>query len=474
MSGGDLLEMTLVEAGSAIRARDVSSCELTSAVLNRIDQLDRNLHCFITVDVEAALVAADRADVDIARGRWRGYLHGVPLALKDIFDRTGCVTTAGSRIPNRPAIGTATVLSRLQSAGAIIIGALNMDEFAAGGTGANPHFGRCRNPWRTDYITGGSSCGSAAASAARMVFGSLGADTGGSIRLPASMCGVVGLKPTYGRISRAGSTARSWSVDCVGPMARTAEDCAVIFEAVAGTDPADPTTSPLPISALPSFTSTDLVGLRIGLASGEWFSEISCEIEDLMREACDVFRDLGAQVVEVCIPDLELLTDLQQIIVKCEAATIMGGTLRHRPNEISWPVRSILYEGFFITAPRYLEALSMRASLLERHVNDVFRDVDIVLAPVTAEPVPRFDAMQTRTEAEQESKFSDSARFTRFSNYLGTPSLAVPCGFTSNGLPAGFQLLGCPFSEGELLSAAHAYLRSTRWHQRHPRLTDHC
>lgn len=461
-----LADLTLAEAGRAVRRGEVTSRRLTEMLLQRIADLNPGLGCFIRVDAERALAAACRADAEIAAGHWRGPLHGVPLAHKDIFDRPGFVTTAGSRIPDRPAKATATVIARLDAAGAIDFGSLNMDEFAAGGTGDNLGFGRCRNPWNPLFITGGSSSGSAAAVAARLVFGSFGADAGGSIRQPAACCGVVGLKPTYGRVSRAAAAARSWSVDCIGPFARTAEDCALLLQVVAGEDAADPTAGRVPVPDYASMLGEGVRGRRIGLAVGPWFEDVSDEIARLLQDAAVVFRDLGAATVSIEIPDLALVTDLQQVLVKCEAATLHAKTLRTRPADVSWRVRSLLYEGFFIPAPRYLEALSLRAALLERHVREVFGNVDLLLAPVNSEAVPEFQTIKTESDAEQETLFSRSARFTRFANYLGTPGLVVPCGFTGNRLPSGFQLLGRPYAEAELLAAGHTFLQATGW-QRH-------
>jgi aspartyl-tRNA(Asn)/glutamyl-tRNA(Gln) amidotransferase subunit A len=447
-----------------IRTREVKARAIVEAALARISALDPDLRCFIRIDSDGAFMAADRADREIAAGRWRGPLHGVPLAHKDIFDRPGRVTSCGTRLPRLPASRLATPLARLDEAGAIELGTLNLDELAAGDIGDNPTFGRCRNPWNRDAITGGSSAGSAAAVAARLAFGSLGGDTGGSIRQPAANCGIVGLKPTYGRVSRFGAAARAWSIDCIGPLARTAEDCAILLQAIAGKDANDPTTSDEPVPDYASVLLAGARGKRVALAAGDWFDDVSSEVAAALSDAATILRELGASVIRLEVPDLPLLTDLHQIVVKCESASIHRATLRARPGDLSARARSVLYDGLFIPATCYLEALSMRAPLLERHLEAVFGQADALLAPVSGESASRIQDLGSPL-VDQNMRFAASARFTRFSNYLGTPSLALPAGFSPGGLPIGLQLIGRPFEEPELLAIGHALLEATGWHR---------
>ncbi len=461
---------TLVEIAENIRLREVGSVQVTEALLERIGRLDPSVNAFISLHSDEALAAAQRAEDALMRGDRRGMLHGVPLAHKDAFQRKNKVATAGARVFDQPADSTATVIGRLEDAAAVNLGTLNLDEFAAGGTGENRHHGRCCNPWAPQHITGGSSSGSAAAVAARFVYAALGGDAGGSIRIPAALCGVVGLKPTFGRVSRFGALPRTWSMDCIGPLARTAEDCALLLEVIAGRDSEDPTAAHVEVPEYRKGLRTDLKGLVIGVASGPEFEDLDAAISDLLDAALGVLRSLGARTVPVTVPDVSLLNDLQQVLVKCEAATLLGPLMRTRGDLISLPAMSVIQAGLLIPATRYLEAKSMRGPLLRAHVEAVFGKVDALFAPVVPGPAPTIPSTLSEDSAAVERLFTRSARFTRFANYLGTPGLSVPCGFTVSGLPAAFQLLGRPFSEQMLLAVAHAYQSATNHHHRAPAL----
>ena len=465
-----LHELTLAQAGESVRRRDVTALALTEAALARAEDVQPKVNCFLRIDRETALEAADRADAEIAAGNWRGPLHGVPLAHKDVFDREAHVATAGTILFDTPATSRATVMSRLEAAGANYLGALNLDEFAAGGTGANDHYGRTHNPWNTDHISGGSSGGSAACVAARAAFGALGGDAGGSIRIPAAMCGVIGLKPTFGRVSRAGTAPRTFSVDCTGPLTRTAEDCALMLRAIAGHDPRDPTTPAVPVPDYRAALRSDLKGVRVGVAVGNPFDQVEPEIARLLSEAHDSLRDLGAELVDVAVPDVMRFNDLQQILAKSEAAVICGKWMRERPGDMTFAAISVVQEGLLVPATRYLESKSLRAPLLKAHVRAIFGSVDVLFAPALAGPAPTIAETSFDDQDMVERLFTRSARFTRFTNYLGTPSLSVPCGFTANGLPAAFQLHGPPFGEARLLATAHAYQGVTDHHTRAPEL----
>ncbi len=454
----------LVALANAIGRGDVSVRAATAEALRRIDEIDGKLGAFLFVDRDAALATAEERDRERAAGRSRGTLHGVPIAYKDIFRRTGYRATAGTIPADAMATETASILQRLIDAGAVLIGALNMDELAAGGTGINEHYRRCANPYALGHIAGGSSSGSAASVAGGLIPASLGSDAGGSIRLPAAFCGVIGLKPTYGRVSRHATLARSWSMDSTGPLARDAADCALLLSVVAGRDARDPTTAdvPVPDYAATLAACTDLRGMKIGVALDGPFAEIDDEMRRAIVAACEVLRDLGATLVPVDIPDLALLTDLQQVLVKCEAAALHGKRLRESPHGIGFSARSVIQEGLLIPATRYIEALSLRGGLLEAHVAALYRGTaDIVLAPVIPGPAPEAAAMTTDDSGAVERMFSRAARFTRFANYLGTPAISVPCGLSANGLPLAFQFLGAPFAEARLLAAANAYLGAT-------------
>jgi aspartyl-tRNA(Asn)/glutamyl-tRNA(Gln) amidotransferase subunit A len=458
------MTLGLVAMAGAIARGEISAQAAVAAALGRIEVVDGQLGAFLSVDRQAALTMAKERDRERAAGKLRGKLHGVPFAYKDIFRRAGYRATAGTIPPDDLSHETATILAKLIDAGAVPVGALNMDELAAGGTGINEHYRRCANPYALEHIAGGSSSGSAASVAAGLVPASLGSDAGGSIRLPAAFCGVVGLKPSYGRISRHATLARSWSMDSTGPLARDAADCALLLSAVAGRDPRDPTTADVPV---PDYAAAlakrhDLRGLKIGLALDGPYADIDDEIRRVIAKACDMLRDLGATLLPLEVPDVALLNDLQQVLVKSEAATLHGKRLRRDPEGIGFSARSVIQEGMLIPATRYIEALSLRGPLLEAHVAALYRGAaDIVLAPVIPGPAPSVAAMTTDDSAAVERMFTRTARFTRAANYLGTPAISVPCGLSSTGLPLAFQFMGPPFAEATLLAAANAYLRAT-------------
>ncbi len=454
------MSLGLVAMAEAIARGEMSSRAAVGASLNRIDAVDLRLGAFLSVDRDTALAMAEERDRERAAGKRRGKLHGVPFAYKDIFRRAGYRATAGAIPPDDVANETAHVLEKLIGAGAVPIGALNMDELAAGGTGINEHYRRCANPYARDHIAGGSSSGSAASVAAGLVPASLGSDAGGSIRLPAAFCGVVGLKPSYGRVSRHATLARSWSMDSTGPLARDAADCALLLSIVAGRDKRDPTTADVPVPD-DAATRLDLRGMTIGLALDGVYAEIDDEMRRAIAAACDALRDLGARLLPVEIPDVGLLNDLQQVLVKCEAAALHGKRLRDDPDGIGFSARSVIQEGLLIPATRYIEALSLRGPLLEAHVAALYRGTaDIVLAPVIPGPAPSVAAMATDDSGTVERLFTRTARFTRAANYLGTPAISVPCGLSRSGLPLAFQFMGSPFAEAKLLAVTQAYQRA--------------
>ena len=473
MSGGmsGLTDLDLVGAAEAIRAKRISAVELTEACIRRIERLQPRLNCFISLEAEAALAAARRADAELAKGVLRGPLHGVPLAHKDMLYRAGKVTTCGSKI-RRDFVPdyTATVHLRLEAAGALDLGTLNLSEFAFGPTGHNAHWGHCRNPWNPDHITGGSSSGSAAAVAARLVFGALGSDTGGSIRLPAGVCGLAGLKPTQGRVSRYGVMPLSFSLDQVGPLARSVRDCARIMAAIAGYDPKDPTSSTVPAEDYEARLVGGVRGLRIGVPADYFYDGIADEMRTGMEESLRVFRDLGAETVEVELPHLDALDGLTNVVMASEAATIHGRWLRERPDDYQPQVRQRIMAGLFYPATRYLEALDLRPRIAADVIDAVFSKADVMHVPLLARPAPRIDETDLGGTPEGHAAIGELTRLTRPFNYLGFPGLTVPAGFTGSGLPMAFQLVGRPFAEAMLLRAGHAFQQATDWHRRAPAL----
>tara|TARA_Y100001960_G_C14719489_1_gene851578 strand:+ start:248 stop:1657 length:1410 start_codon:yes stop_codon:yes gene_type:complete len=464
----DITSLSISNIGGAIASGEMTTLEVTEAHLERIARLQPQINCFIASEPETARSAADSIDRAIARNGYQGSLQGVPLAHKDVLFRTGVPVTSGMRVLDAPSSFTATLLERLDSAGAVNLGRLNLDEFA--GLGKNEHFGRCINPWSAAHISGGSSSGPGVAVAARLACGAIGSDAGGSIRMPAAMCGVVGLKPTFGLVSRYGNVHTTWSVDCLGPLTRTVEDCATVLQAIAGWDPEDPTTVNARVPDYRSGYTGKLEGIRIGWAVGEPFDAIEDEVAKAIFEALDVFRDLGAEIIDLPVPRVAELNDLQQVLTKAERATIYSRALRDRPDQVSFTAHSVLYEGFLVPATRYLEAVSLRATLLQEHLAAVHGEADVLITPVIATPVPTIADIETADADELERIFTRSAAFVRFASYLGIPGMSVPCGFTSNGLPTAFQLLGPPFSEGRLFQVGNAYQQATSWHTMAPPL----
>ncbi|MEC5293280.1 amidase [Aurantimonas sp. C2-3-R2] len=385
-------EMTLYETGSAIRCKQLSALEVAQACLERIEAIEPSVNAFIEVEAERLTRGAIAADAELARGRYRGPLHGIPLAHKDMFYRRGRVSTCGSRARFlQPATSTATVLQRLDGAGALCAGFLHMTEFAIGPTGHSEQFGACRNPWNLEHVPGGSSSGSAAAVAARLVYGSLGSDTGGSVRVPAAACSVVGLKPTNGRVSRHSIMPRAWSLDTVGPIGRSVRDVAILLQVIAGEDPEDPTSS----SRLPddyvAATEASPTGLRLGLPRCYGLNEACSETRAALDDAVLVFRSLGINILDVDVPDPAEIFPLADTIAKCEAATIHGQGLRENPEDYSAHARARIDAGFHIPATRYLEAQSLRGRFLRDYCETVFSKVDALLMPALLGPIPRLD-----------------------------------------------------------------------------------
>ncbi len=445
---------SLAEAARALRERRLSSKELLGACLKRIERWQPRLNAFVELEPEAGNAAT-------------GPLCGVPLAHKDMFYRAGRVSNCGSKIRRGwVASATSAALERLGAAGALQIGTLNMAEFAYGPTGHNEHFGDCRNPWDTARIPGGSSSGSGAAVAARLVFGALGSDTGGSVRLPAALCGVTGLKTTLGRVSRHGAMPLCHSLDTIGPLARSAEDCALLYGAIAGFDARDPTTSREPVKA---DLSQPARGLRVAFSPAWAERDAHPEVAKALREAAAALRSAGLALVEVEAPPLEPMSVQGMIVMQAEASAQHARWMRERPADYGSAVRARLEPGYAIPATVYLEALRQRSALLERFCEDTLRDADAFLLPVLNLLAPTLEETGARGGAEMRKVIGEIGPLTRWVNYLGVPSLALPGGFDSRGMPIGLQLVGRPFAEEMLLRIGHAFQQATDWHLRAPR-----
>jgi len=464
-----LLESGAAELARMLRAKKVGAEEVMKETLAAARGAHQRLNCFVRMDDEDALSAAKAADRAIARGQVAGPLAGVPMAHKDMYYREGVASSMGSKIgPGRPAPATATALKRLDAAGAIQFGVLNMTEFAYGPVGHNYHLGHCRNAWNPAYVTGGSSSGSGSSVAARANFAALGSDTGGSIRLPAHFCGVAGIKPTYGRVSRAGAMPLSFSMDTVGPLARNVEDCALVLQAIAGQDAADATSSSQPVPDYVSGLSRPVKGMRIGVPTGYFYDQMDAGVEALVRGSLKVFRDLGCEVIEVPMPDMDTWNHAGIAIIAVEAAALHSAWLRERPQDYSEQVKARLELGLSVTGVQYINALRLRDHALKTWLADVMSKVDAVHAPVVSFATPTIAETDVGGGAKMTEVLGKVTRLMRPVNYLGLPSLSVPCGFQSHGLPCAFQLIGRPFDEGLLFRLGHAYQQVTDWHRKVP------
>jgi aspartyl-tRNA(Asn)/glutamyl-tRNA(Gln) amidotransferase subunit A len=460
--------MTLTAVAKAIADKQVSSHEATRSCLHRIAQWQPKLNAFMAVEAESALKAADEADAALAKGKNRGPLHGVPLAHKDMYYDAGKVVTCGSLIRRDfvPAT-TSTALQRLKDAGTVRLGSLQMVEFAYGPTGHNYHHGAVHNPWKSGHITGGSSSGSGSAVAARLTIAALGSDTGGSIRMPAHFCGVTGLKVTWGRVSRAGAMPLSQSLDTVGPLARTVEDCALLLGLMAGADPEDPTASLAPVPNYMAATTASIKGLKIGVPTSFYVDELDADVAKALDETIAVLKREGADIVKVELPDQRQLSAACQIVLATEAAAYHKRWLIERPQDYGPQVLMRLQNGLAIPGVLYLEAMRWRGPALAAHVAAT-SDVDAVLAPVAPVAAPTIAESDVGNSPNAEAVIQRLTRFTRPINYLGLPSLSIPSGFNPRGLPIGMQLVGRSFDEATLLTIGAAFQRATDFHEKVP------
>jgi len=450
----DPLAWSLVAAAEAIRRGEISSHALTALALERIDQLQPTLNAFISVDRDGALAAARAADARLASGAVIGPLHGVPLAHKDMFHRAGRATTRGAKI-GRDEIQTATaeVLSRLDGAGAVELGRLNLSEFALGPTGQNAHYGRARNPWDPEVITGGSSSGSAAAVAAGMAFGALGSDTGGSIRLPAALCGVVGLKPSQGRVSVRNIMPLAPSMDCVGPLARSVADAALIFRVLADADAGAPGWAADALADRPS-----LQGVRIGIPAGRDHERLDAEVAASLDESRADLEALGARFVTIDMPGFDALCDLANAVSMFEAAKTHAADFAVRSEDYGPQVRSRLAKAHEITPEAYARALKARPEMLEVMAK-AFDVCDLIHMPVVGVTPPRAETVDVDGGPELVAMIASLTRFTRPISYLGLPALAQPTGFTRSGLPLAMQWVAPLLAEAALFAVGQAFER---------------
>jgi aspartyl-tRNA(Asn)/glutamyl-tRNA(Gln) amidotransferase subunit A len=464
----EVLGLDLAGAASLIRRRELSPVEIVNATLERIATVDPALRSFITVTDEAARQAARVAEAEIGHGRYRGPLHGVPVGLKDLFATQGIRTTNGSRIFENTTPGDdSTVAARLATAGAILVGKNNLHEFAMGSTSNNRHFGTCRNPWNLAHIPGGSSGGSAAAVAAGLCFGSVGSDTGGSVRSPACQCGIVGLKPTYGLVSRFGVFPPSWSLDHVGPIARTVRDTALLLGALAGHDARDPSSASVEIPDYQARLDGGVRGVRVGIPREYFFERSSEEVEKSIRRAIGILADVGAAIIDVSLPHAKYALPVGMTIISVEAAEVHRALLLTRSADYGADVRPRLQMGGLFRGVDYLRAQRIR-SVIAQEFRNALAATDVLVTPTNAIPAPRIGETMISVRGTQVWVMALMPSLTIAHNLTGFPALTVPCGAGESGLPLGLQIIGRPFDETTVLRVGHAYEQATDWHRRRP------
>jgi aspartyl-tRNA(Asn)/glutamyl-tRNA(Gln) amidotransferase subunit A len=454
-----MTELTISEASELLRQKKISPVDLTSVCLDRIDQLNPSLNAFITVTHESAIAEARAAEDEIQRSNWRGQLHGIPIGLKDLIDTAGIKTTCGSALfADRVPDADAEVVQRLKSSGAVLLGKQNLQEFAYGGTSTSSHFGPVRNPWNVKRIAGGSSGGSAAAVAAGLCFAAIGSDTGGSIREPAAFCGIVGLKPTYGRISTRGVFPLSWSLDHVGPLCRNVLDTAIVLQAVAGYDPMDATSVDWPIDNYTAALETRR-SFRIGIVREPDFGALDSDIEAAMNQALRVIADMASEVVEVDLPSVPLNVQAPEVYA-VHAKYFNSSSEYYRP----W-MQERLRQAKSVDTIAYVED---RRELEEvrRSIERVFTKVDLLVTPTS--PVAPISIEEAINMLPPPPPGELWLRNTRPFNAYGVPTVSVPCGFTRDGLPIGLQIAGPRFGESLVLALARRFEQATDWHKRLP------
>lgn len=461
-------ELTISRLAPQIRRRRISPVALTSGLLDRIERRNSSLNAFITITAEIALAQARRAEREIARGKYRGPLHGIPLCLKDLFLTEGIRTTAGSKILRDfiPA-HDAAVVERLHEAGAVLLGKTNLHEFAYGATNVNPHFGPVHNPWKLERISGGSSGGSAAAVAAGLAVASLGTDTGGSIRIPAAACGCVGLKPTYGRVPLCGVIPLARSLDHAGPICRCVEDAALMLEAVAGADPCDSASFGKRGERFGQDLKKGVRWLKIGVPRQYFFDRMQPDVKRNTLDAIAVLEQHGAELVEVNLRCMEKTAALAGQITLAEALLYHNEWMRKRAQDYGSDLRTRFQEGLEITALSYLHAQEVRNAYTQEF-EEALQSVHVLAAPTLPIAAPLIGEDEVPAGRSRENVRVALLRLTRPGNLTGLPAISVPSGLTKEGLPTGLQIIGRPMDEKTVLRAAYAYEQSTPWHEAFP------
>ena len=456
-----MIDLSISEAAELLRQKKISPVDLTSACLDRIESLNPVLNAFITVTDEAAMAQARVAEDEIQRGQWRGPLHGIPIGLKDLIDTAGTRTTCGSELfADRVPSEDAEVVRRLKAAGAVLIGKQNLQEFAYGGTSVSSYFGAVHNPWNPKHIAGGSSGGSAAAVAAGMCFGAIGTDTGGSVREPAAFCGIVGLKPTYGRVSTRGVFPLSWSLDHIGPLCRNVRDVALMLETIAGYDVRDVTCVDWPTEEYGQYVLSNTTDFRIGVVRQPFFTDLDKEIESAINESLEVIRSITAHVIEVELPSVPIGVQAPEVYAIHKKYYADSPELY-----LPW-MRERLAQAATADTVAYVED-RFALERVRRTVNEVFAKVDLLITPTTPAPPITIEEASKMAPAPAGEVW---LRNTRPFNAYGLPAISIPCGFTKAGLPIGLQIAGPRFGEGRVLAFAHTFEQEADWHKRVPDL----
>jgi aspartyl-tRNA(Asn)/glutamyl-tRNA(Gln) amidotransferase subunit A len=467
MAADPLHFLTIAEAASLIAARKLSPVEYVDALFSRINALDPQVNAFITQTAELARTQARAAEKEITSGKYRGPLHGIPFGLKDIFDTAGILTSGHSKVSrNNIPTEDATTVQRLYDAGAVLMGKLATHEFASGGPSLDLPWPPARNPWNTAHFTGSSSSGSGAAVAAGFLPAALGSDTGGSIRIPAALCGIAGIKPTYGRVSRRGIIPNSYTFDHAGPLAWTVEDCAILLQAIAGHDPADPASARRQVPDYRANLKGDIRGLRVGVVRHFWEEEGTTdpEMAAAMNAAIDVLRQLGASVGDARMRTREAYNDTKMVIAKTEIVVIHEKELRERPQDFGADFIGRNLPGFLFTGADYVRAQRERRSMVEE-MDALYERFDVLLT-ASSTPADRLDKL---VGAGFSQKWEKPNIYTPF-NVTGGPALVVCNGYTASGMPLAMQIAGRPFDEATVLQVGHAYEKATTWRGRRPLL----
>ena len=459
-----LISRPIYQLAPLLQKKETSPVELFDAAVERIHQLQPKLNSFITITEEEGRKAATEAESEIRKGQYRGPLHGIPISIKDLFATRGVRTTAGSKVLAKwiPDFD-ATAVARLHQAGMVLVGKTNMHEFAYGVTNDNTHYGPARNPWDPTRVPGGSSGGSAAAVASSECTASLGSDSGGSIRTPASVCGVVGLKPTYGRVSRYGAIPLAWSLDHVGPLTKSVEDAAIMLAAIAGPDPNDPSASSRPLPDYRKEMRGSIRGLRLGVPRRYFFEHVDPEIQKLVSEAIRQLESMGTTTVEVDIPDLESCSAMEAHITLAEATSYHEPYLKKQADDYSPGVRTNLEAGRYLLATDYVTSQRAR-TLLQRNFNEAFNRADVIVSPTLPAFSPLVGEVWVQSGDLRENVIDAFLRFNIPYDLTGFPAISIPCGLSSTGLPIGLQIAGRAFDETTVLRVANAYEQSTEWH----------